>query len=108
MELRDALGCWEREEVFWLSCLWSWWWKQVQCHPVGVDAFLAQCGFLTLEMGVKGKWGWQQCLTAPHPLSFCTPSWHKEPSTKDISRVTGLQNTFQKCFLTSLFIPLQG
>lgn len=47
MELRDASGCWEKEEVFWLSCLWSWWWKQVWHHPVAVDAFLAQCGLLT-------------------------------------------------------------
>lgn len=55
VELRDALGCCKKEEVFWLSCLWSWWWKQVQWHPVGVAAFLVQCAFLTLEMGVKGS-----------------------------------------------------
>lgn len=47
--LRCPSGCWEKEEVFWLSCLWSWWWQQVWHHPVGVDAFPAQCG-----MGVKG------------------------------------------------------
>lgn len=27
VELRDASRCWEKEKVFWLSCLWSWWWK---------------------------------------------------------------------------------
>lgn len=47
--------CWEKEEVFWLSCLWSWWWKQVWHHPVAVDAFLAQYGLLTTGMGGKGS-----------------------------------------------------
>lgn len=55
MELRDASGWWEKEEVFWLSCLCTWWCEQVQHHPVGVDAFLAQSGFLTPGMGVKGS-----------------------------------------------------
>lgn len=78
MELRDASGCWEKEEVLWHSCLWSWWWKLIWHHPGGVDAFLAQCGLLTLGMGVK--WG---------GLSFCTPSWHRGTSTKDISELLG-------------------
>lgn len=43
--------------------------------------------------GSEGKRGWQRSLTAPHPLSFCTPSWHRRPSTRDISRVTGHHNT---------------
>lgn len=39
--------------------------------------------------GSEGKRGWQQCLSAPHPLSFCTPSWHRGPSTKEISELLG-------------------
>lgn len=46
--------------------------------------------------------GSEMGLTAPHPLSFCTPSWHRGTSTKDISELLGCKTSMLGCFLTSL------
>lgn len=93
MELRDASRCWEKEQVFWHSCLQSWWWKLIWHHPGGVGPFLAQCGLLTLGMGVK--WG---------GLSFCTPSWHREhpPRTSQLLGCKTQRGMFPNIMVYSL------